>query len=72
VTVGPFFSYGEMKHVKLHCWLSTQHHGLRTYKFLKQKLIGRASADPVSAENGNIRGLSLETFRELASHASEL
>jgi hypothetical protein len=35
-----------MKHVELHSWLSTQHHGLRTYKFLKQKLIGRASADP--------------------------
>ena len=31
---------------ELHSWLSTQHHGLQTYKSLKQKLIGRASADP--------------------------
>ena len=31
---------------ELHTWLSTQHHGLQTYKSLKQKLIGRASADP--------------------------
>jgi hypothetical protein len=31
---------------ELHSWLSTQHHGLLTYKSLKQKLIGRASADP--------------------------
>src|SRR5258707_13232629 len=31
---------------ELHSWLSNQHHGLRTYKSLKQKLIGRASADP--------------------------
>jgi hypothetical protein len=34
---------------ELHSWLSTQHHGLRTYKSLKQKLIGRASADPEHA-----------------------
>jgi hypothetical protein len=39
-----------MKHMsELHSWLSTQHHGLRTYKSLKQKLIGRASADPEHA-----------------------
>ena len=31
---------------ELHSWLSTQHHGLQTNKSLKQKLIGRASADP--------------------------
>jgi hypothetical protein len=29
---------------ELHSWLSTQHHGLQTYK-----LIGRASADPEHA-----------------------
>jgi hypothetical protein len=34
---------------ELHSWLSTQHHGLRTYKSLKQKLIARASADPEHA-----------------------
>jgi hypothetical protein len=34
---------------ELHCWLSTQHHGLQTYKFLKQQLIGRASTDPEHA-----------------------
>jgi len=34
---------------ELHSWLSTQHHGLQTYKSLKQKLIGRASADPEHA-----------------------
>ena len=34
---------------ELHSWLSTQHHGLRTYKFPKQQLIGRASADPEHA-----------------------
>jgi hypothetical protein len=34
---------------ELHTWLSTQHHGLQTYKSLKQKLIGRASADPEHA-----------------------
>jgi hypothetical protein len=34
---------------ELHSWLSTQHHGLRTYKSLKQKLMGRASADPEHA-----------------------
>jgi hypothetical protein len=34
---------------ELHSWLSTQHHGLRTYKSLKQKLITRASADPEHA-----------------------
>jgi len=34
---------------ELHSWLSTQHHGLRTYTSLKQKLIGRASADPEHA-----------------------
>jgi hypothetical protein len=34
---------------ELHSWLSTQHHGLQTYKSLKQKLIGRAGADPEHA-----------------------
>jgi hypothetical protein len=34
---------------ELHSWLSTQHHGLRTYKSLKKKLLGRASADPEHA-----------------------
>jgi hypothetical protein len=34
---------------ELHTWLSTQHRGLQTYKSLKQKLIGRASADPEHA-----------------------
>jgi hypothetical protein len=34
---------------ELHSWLSIQHHGLQTYKFLKQKLIGRADADPEHA-----------------------
>jgi hypothetical protein len=31
---------------ELHSWLSTQHHGLRTYKSLKQKLMRLSSADP--------------------------
>jgi hypothetical protein len=30
---------------ELHSWLSTQHHGLRTYGSLKQKLIRLAHAD---------------------------
>ena len=30
---------------ELHSWLSTQHHGLQTYKSLKKKLLGRAGAD---------------------------
>ena len=34
---------------ELHSWLSTQHHGLQTYKSLKQTLIGRASTDPERA-----------------------
>jgi hypothetical protein len=34
---------------ELHNWLRTQHHGLRTYKSLKQKLTARASADPEHA-----------------------
>ena len=34
---------------ELHIWLSTQHHGLRTYKSLRQNLIARASADPEHA-----------------------
>jgi hypothetical protein len=43
--VGGFFSHGEMKHVRTTRWLSTQHHGLQTCKFPKQKLITRASAE---------------------------
>jgi hypothetical protein len=31
---------------ELHSWLSTQHHGLRTYKSLKQKLTQLAQIDP--------------------------
>jgi hypothetical protein len=34
---------------ELHSWLNTQHHGLQTNKFLKQKLIRRAGADPEHA-----------------------
>jgi len=31
---------------ELHSWLSTQHHGLRTYKSLKQELLRLARTDP--------------------------
>jgi hypothetical protein len=31
---------------ELHSWLSSQHHGLRTYKSLKQKLLRLADSDP--------------------------
>jgi hypothetical protein len=31
---------------ELHSWLSTQHHGLRTYKSLKQKLTELTRTDP--------------------------
>jgi hypothetical protein len=30
----------------LHSWLSSQHHGLHTYKSLKQKLVRLADSDP--------------------------
>jgi hypothetical protein len=53
---------------ELHSWLSTQHHGRQTYKFLKQKLIGRASSDPEhAAQSRKIVGMLLR-----AQHVFEI
>ena len=47
---------------ELHSWLSTQHHGLQTYKFLKQQLIGRASADPEHAALYNFLASMIDPY----------
>ena len=47
---------------ELHSWLSTQHHGLRTYKSLKQKLIGRASSDPEHAALYRLLALMIDPY----------
>jgi hypothetical protein len=47
---------------ELHSWLSTQHHGLKTYKSLKQKLIGRASADPWHAALYRLLALMIDPY----------
>jgi hypothetical protein len=47
---------------ELYTCLSTQHHGLQTYKSLKQKLIERASADPEHAALYRLLASTLDPY----------